>query len=41
MLAFLIAFGAMDPAADLAPPLGTLNFDDILSFLTAFGAGCP
>eukprot|EP00913_Durusdinium_trenchii_P006083 g5695.t1 len=27
--------------ADLAPPFGVLDFSDVLSFLTAFGAGCP
>jgi len=41
VLAFLTAFGGMDPIADLAPPIGEFDFDDILAFLTAFGAGCP
>jgi hypothetical protein len=27
--------------ADLAPPYNELNFDDVLAFLTSFGAGCP
>ncbi len=27
--------------ADLAQPFGVLNFDDVLAYLTAFGAGCP
>ncbi len=27
--------------ADLAPPYNVLNFDDVLLFLTEFGAGCP
>ncbi|MEZ6241448.1 MAG: hypothetical protein R3B57_00230 [Phycisphaerales bacterium] len=27
--------------ADLAAPFGQLNFDDVIAFLTAFGAGCP
>ncbi|MFI4898178.1 MAG: hypothetical protein ACIARR_10165, partial [Phycisphaerales bacterium JB059] len=27
--------------ADLAPPYNELNFDDVLEFLTSFGAGCP
>jgi hypothetical protein len=26
--------------ADMAAPFGVLNFDDVLAFLTAFGAGC-
>ncbi|MFI4898412.1 MAG: hypothetical protein ACIARR_11370 [Phycisphaerales bacterium JB059] len=39
VLAFLVAFGAMDPIADSAPPLGTFNFDDVLAFLTAFTEG--
>jgi len=41
VVAFLGAFGAMDPIADLAPPLGVFDFTDVVSFLTAFGAGCP
>ncbi len=41
VLAFLVAFGAMDPAADLAAPMGVFDFDDVLAFLVAFGAGCP
>ncbi|MFI4897102.1 MAG: GC-type dockerin domain-anchored protein, partial [Phycisphaerales bacterium JB059] len=41
VLAFLVAFGSMDPVADLAPTFGTFDFDDILVFLTGFGAGCP
>ncbi len=41
VLAFLVAFGAMDPVADLAPGFGVFDFDDVLAFLTAFGAGCP
>ena len=27
--------------ADLAPPFGVLDFSDVLTFLTAYGAGCP
>lgn len=27
--------------ADLAPPFGTLDFSDVIAYLTAFGAGCP
>ncbi len=41
VLAFLTAFGTMDPAADLAAPTGVFDFSDVLAFLTAFGAGCP
>ncbi len=35
--------GAANPAgpADLAPPLGSLDFSDILAFLTAFGGMSP
>jgi len=38
---FLIAFGAMNPAADLAVPFGVFDFSDVFAFLVAFGAGCP
>jgi len=41
VLAFLTAFGAMDPGADLAPPAGVFDFSDVIAFLGAFGAGCP
>lgn len=41
VLAFLTAFGALDPAADLAPPFGVFDFSDVIAFLSAFGAGCP
>ncbi|MFI4896283.1 MAG: GC-type dockerin domain-anchored protein [Phycisphaerales bacterium JB059] len=41
VVAFLGAFGSMDPAADLAPPTGVFDFTDIVAFLGAFGAGCP
>ena len=41
VVAFLGAFGAMDPAADLAAPFGSLDFSDVVAFLGAFGAGCP
>ena len=41
VVAFLSAFGAMDPAADLAPPFGSFDFSDVVAFLSAFGAGCP
>ncbi len=41
IVAFLSAFGAMDPAADLAAPFGVFDFSDVITFLGAFGAGCP
>jgi len=41
VLAFLNAFDAMSPAADLAEPFGVFDFSDVFAFLTAFGAGCP
>lgn len=41
VVAFLTAFGAMEPAADLAPPFGVFDFSDVVSFLSAFGGGCP
>jgi len=41
VIAFLSAFGTMDPAADFALPLGVFDFSDVLAFLQAFGAGCP
>ncbi len=41
VVAFLGAFGAMDPAADLAAPFGTFDFSDVVAFLGAFGGGCP
>jgi len=41
VLAFLTAFGADQPEADLAEPIGVWNFSDVVAFLAAFGAGCP
>ncbi|MFI4897930.1 MAG: GC-type dockerin domain-anchored protein, partial [Phycisphaerales bacterium JB059] len=41
VVAFLGAFGAMDPAADLAAPFGTFDFSDVVAFLGSFGEGCP
>ncbi|MEZ6242331.1 MAG: GC-type dockerin domain-anchored protein [Phycisphaerales bacterium] len=41
VIAFLTAFGTMQPAADLAVPFGTFDFSDVIAFLTAFGNGCP
>lgn len=41
----VVLLNGLEPAqlcvADLAPPLGVLDFDDILAFLQAFGAGDP
>ena len=41
VIAFLTAYGAMDPDADIAPPFGVYDFSDVLAFLGAYGAGCP
>ncbi len=41
VIAFLTAFGGMQPPADLAEPIGVFDFSDVIAFLTAFGAGCP
>lgn len=41
VVAYLTAFGTMDPAADLAPPFGSFDFTDVVAFLGAFAAGCP
>ena len=41
VVAFLGAFGAMDPAADLAAPFGTWDIADVVAFLGLFGRGCP
>ncbi|KAA0213987.1 MAG: hypothetical protein DYG94_03050 [Leptolyngbya sp. PLA3] len=38
--AFLAAFAAHDPGADLAPD-GLFDFFDVQAFLQAFAAGCP
>ncbi|MCC5823345.1 MAG: CotH kinase family protein [Phycisphaerales bacterium] len=39
--AYLQAFAAGDPAADLAEPFGELNFFDLAAYLQLFNAGCP
>jgi hypothetical protein len=39
--AYLNAYGASDPAADLAAPFGVFNFFDVAAFVQAFSAGCP
>ena len=41
VVAYLTAFGTMDPAADLAPPFGSFDFTDVVAFLTSFSMGCP
>ncbi len=40
VLAFLTAFGKMDPLADLAPAYGVWDFNDVLIFLVVFVEGC-
>ena len=39
--AFVTAFNAGDPAADLASPFGTFNFFDVSAYITAYNDGCP
>jgi hypothetical protein len=39
--AFLTAYNAQDPAADVAEPFGQWNFFDISAYLGLYGAGCP
>ena len=39
--AFVSGFIAQDPAADLAPPSGVFDLQDIQAFVGAFTAGCP
>ncbi|MAY73139.1 MAG: hypothetical protein CMJ31_00155 [Phycisphaerae bacterium] len=41
VVAFLQAFGSMDPAADFALPNGVFDIADVVSFLQVFGQGCP
>ena len=41
VLAYLAAFAAGEPGADLAPPFGVFNFSDVLAYITSFGDGCP
>lgn len=41
LAAFLTAYTAQQPAADLAEPLGVYNFFDVAAFVSAFSAGCP
>jgi len=36
-----IAVAGSDCPADFAPPEGFLDFNDVVGFLTAFGAGDP
>jgi hypothetical protein len=39
--AFIAAFNAQDPDADLAAPFGTFNFFDLAEFISLYNAGCP
>lgn len=39
--AFISAYNAQDPAADLAEPTGVWNFFDIGAFINLYNAGCP
>lgn len=39
--AFMDAFNAQDPAADIAEPFGVWNFFDVAAFMDAYNAGCP
>ncbi len=41
VLAFLNLYIDAAPAADMAPPAGVFDFDDVLGFLGAFASGCP
>lgn len=40
VLDFLTDFAAADPSADLAPPLGEFDFEDVLEFLDRFSTPC-
>ncbi len=41
VLAFLELFADGAPAADLAPPAGVFDFDDVLALVSAFSSDCP
>ncbi len=41
VIAFLVAFAAMDPSVDCAEPFGQFDFSDVIEFLTLFAQGCP
>jgi hypothetical protein len=41
LAAYLDLFNTEDPAADLAPPIGTFNFFDLAAYLDLYNAGCP
>lgn len=41
LFAYLEAYGAEDPRADLAAPFGAWNVFDLFAYLEAYGAGCP
>lgn len=38
---YLQRFNSQDPAADLAPVFGSLDFNDVVAFLALYSAGCP
>jgi hypothetical protein len=39
--AYLAAFSAGEPAADLAAPAGVFNFFDLAAYIQMYNAGCP
>jgi alpha-amylase len=39
--AYLAAFNAQHPSADIAEPFGTWNFFDLAGFISLYNAGCP
>lgn len=39
--AFISAYNAGDPGADLAAPFGSLNFFDVSAYIASYNAGCP
>jgi hypothetical protein len=39
--AFIAAYNAQSPDADIAAPFGTWNFFDIAAFIADYNAGCP
>lgn len=41
VIAFLVAFSAMDPQVDCAEPFGVWDFSDVIEFVTLFAQGCP
>jgi hypothetical protein len=39
--AFIAAYNAQSPDADLAAPFGVLNFFDVAAYIALYNAGCP